>query len=124
MDELKMIELDEIMRQRGDSQLAQLLCQVRTATCSDKDIKILESRTITDDHPNYPHDALHAYPRNQDVDEQNKLKLQELAPGSEHEVIKSIDKDKDKHTQLLNLSMPENKAKTGGLVGILLLVPK
>ena len=50
------------------------------------------------------------------VDERNKLKLQELAPEREHEIIKSIDKDKDKHTQLLNLSMPENKAKTGGLV--------
>ena len=32
------------------------------------------------------------------------------------EVIKSLDKDKDKHTRLLNLSIPENKAKTGGLV--------
>ena len=55
------------------------------------------------------------------MDDQNKLKLQELAPEREHEVIKSIDKDKDKHTQLLNLSMPENKAKTGGLVGELRL---
>ena len=116
LDEFKMIELDEIMRQRGDAQFAQLLCRVRTATCTEEDIKVLESRTITDDHPNYPHDALHAYPCNH-VDERNKLKLQELAPEREHEIIKSIDKDKDKHTQLLNLSMPENKAKTGGLVG-------
>jgi ATP-dependent DNA helicase PIF1 len=112
-----MIELDEIMRQRGDSQFAQLLCRVRTATCTEEDIKVLESRIITNDHPNYPHDALHAYPRNSHVDEQNKLKLQQLAPEREHDVIKSIDKDKDKHTQLLNLSMPENKSKTGGLVG-------
>jgi hypothetical protein len=35
----------------------------------------------------------------------------------EHEIIKSIDKDNDKHTQLLNVSKPENKSKTGGLVG-------
>ena len=46
------------------------------------------------------------------IDEQNKLKLRELAPEEEHVVI-----NKDKHTQLLDLSMPENKAKTGGLVG-------
>ena len=111
-----MIELDEIMRQRGDSQFAELLCRVRTATCTEEDIKVLESRTITDDHPDYPHDVLHAYPRNQHVDEQNKLKLRQLAPENEHVVIKSIDKDKDKHTQLLDLRMPENKAKTGGLV--------
>ena len=68
-----MIELDEIMRQRGDSHFAQLL---RTATCTEEDIKVLESRTITNDHPNYPHDALHVYPCNH-VD---KLKLQQLAP--------------------------------------------
>ena len=49
------------------------------------------------------------------VDEQNKLKLRELAPEEEHVVIKAI--DKDKHTQLLDLSMPENKTKIGGLVG-------
>ena len=55
------------------------------------------------------------------MDEQNKLKLQQLAPETEHEIIKSIDKDEDKHTQLLNLSMPESKAKTGGLVGKLCL---
>ena len=49
------------------------------------------------------------------MDKKNKLNLQELAPETEHE-IKSMDKNKDKHTQLLNLSMPESKAKTGGLV--------
>ena len=90
---------------------------MRTATCTEEDIKVLESRIITDDHPNYPHDALHAYPSNCHVDDKNKLKLQELAPEREHEVIKSINKDRDKHTQLLKLSMPESKAKTGGLVG-------
>ena len=89
-----MIELDEIMRQRGDSQFAQLLCRVRTATCTQEDIKVLESRVITDDHPNYPHDALHAYPRNHHVDKQNKLKLRKLAPEDQHEVIKSIDHDR------------------------------
>ena len=59
IDEFKMIELDEIMRQRDDSQFAQLLCRVRTASCTDEDIKVLESRIITDDHPGYPLDALH-----------------------------------------------------------------
>ena len=53
LDEYSMIELDEITRQR-DSQFAQLLCRVHTATCT-QDIKVLESRVITGDHPNYPH---------------------------------------------------------------------
>ena len=56
-------------------------------------------------------------PRNQHVDELNKLKLQELALEVGHMVMNSIDKDKDKHIQLLDLRMPGNKAKTGGLVG-------
>ena len=76
-----MIELDEIMRQKGDSQFAHLLCRVRTATYAEQDIKVLESRNITDDHPDYPHDALHTYPRNQRVDKRNQLKLRELAPA-------------------------------------------
>ena len=46
LDEFKMIELDEIMRQRRDSQFAQLLCRVRMPTCTQEDIQVLESRTI------------------------------------------------------------------------------
>ena len=109
IDEFKMIELDEIMRQKDDSRFAQLLCRVRTATCTEEDIKVLESRTIKDDHPDYP---LHVYPRNLHVDDQNKLKLQELAPKEQHVVTKAID-TKDKHTQLLNLKPSDNKADTG-----------
>ena len=48
--------------------LPQLLCRVRTATCTDEDIKVLESRIITDDHPGYPHDALHVYARSAGAD--------------------------------------------------------
>lgn len=33
-----------------------------------------------------------------------------------HAIIKSNDHDQDKHTQLLDITMPENRAKTGGLV--------
>ena len=88
-----------------------------SSTCTKEDIKVLESRNITDDHPDYPHDALHTFPRNQHVNKRNQLKLHELAPEEEHEIIKSIDKDKDKHTQLLNFRMPEGKSRRGGLVG-------
>ena len=33
VDEFEMLELSEIMRQRGDNAFAELLCRVRTATC-------------------------------------------------------------------------------------------
>ena len=89
---------------------------MRTATCTNEDIKVLESRIITDNHPGYPHDALHVYARNAHVHDQNKLKLREFAPEQQHIVIKAIDNTKDKHTQLLNLKPSDNKADTGGLV--------
>ena len=40
-DEFEMLELDEIMRQRGDSAFAELLCRVRTASCANDDIAVL-----------------------------------------------------------------------------------
>ena len=61
VDEFQMIELDEIMRQRGDTAFCELLCRVRTADCTDADLTILKSREITTDHPIYPTHALHVY---------------------------------------------------------------
>jgi len=34
VDEFEMLELDEIMRQRGDSTFSELLCRVRTNECT------------------------------------------------------------------------------------------
>ena len=66
-DEFTMIELDEIMRQREDGQFAQLFCRVHTSTCTEQDIDMLRSRDIEDDDPNYPHDSIHVYRLNVDV---------------------------------------------------------
>ena len=90
MDEFPMIELDEIMRQREDGQFAQLLCRVRTATCTDQDIDTLRSRGIEDDDPNYPHTSIHVYRLNVDVDEQNISKLKDHAPEDQHIVIRAV----------------------------------
>ena len=51
IDEFQMIELDEIMRQRGDSTFSELLCRVRTNSCTSADIDILRSREIATDTP-------------------------------------------------------------------------
>ena len=74
---------------------------------------MLESGNIKDNYPEYPHDALHVYPRNPHVDVQKKLKLQELAPEEQHVVIKAIDNTKDKHTQLLNFNHQTMKLTQG-----------
>ena len=71
------------------------MCRVRTTTCTEEDIKALESRTIKDNHPGYPNDALHVYLNHVD---DHKIKLHELAPSDQHIVIKAIGCIKDKHT--------------------------
>ena len=76
-----MIELDEIMRQRGDSDFAELLCRVRTASCTHADHAVLESRVVSPDSAEYPTEALHVYRVNADVDECN-----------EHYYVEQIDK--------------------------------
>ena len=71
-DEFEMIELDEIMRQRGDSTFIKLLCRVRLGECTPGDLEILKSRVVT---PDSPDNALHVYRLNADVDKRNSFML-------------------------------------------------
>ena len=66
-----------IMRQRGDSAFSELLCRVRTDTCTSEDIEILKSREIM------PNDPLHVYRLNANVDSHNSSMLDQLASSSE-----------------------------------------
>ena len=68
-------EMNEIMRQRGDSTFAEMLCRVRTANCTPADIDMLKSRESTADMPDYPNDTLHVhvYRLNVDVDSRNTI---------------------------------------------------
>ena len=84
--QLSVIELDQIMRQRGDSTFAELLCKVRTNDCTPEDIGILKSRVITADSPNYPTQALHVYRLNDYANDRNKLMLNTLASECNHAV--------------------------------------
>ena len=61
VDHFVMIELTKIMRQRGDSAFSELLCRVRTNSCTSDDIKTLKSREIAPDAANYPTQTLHVY---------------------------------------------------------------
>ena len=47
VDEFQLIELDEVMRQRGDPTFSELLCRVRTNSCTSTDIETLKSKEIT-----------------------------------------------------------------------------
>ena len=121
IDEFQMIELDEIMRQRGDSTFSELLCRVRTNSCTSADIDILRSREIATDDPNYPTNALHVYRLNADVDSRNSLMLNKLASSSQQYVINASDSvaGQTSHICLSNLS--DKRSETGGLHGVLKL---
>ena len=116
-----MIELDEIMRQKDDSEFCELLCRIRTADQTEEDIVTLQSREVDPDVPNYPNNALHVYRLNVDVDERNSLMLNALAPESQQCTIKACDAIavQTSHVDLSNLS--EKRPETGGLHGVLKL---
>ena len=120
-DEFHMLELDEIMRQRGDSTFTELLCRVRLGECTTADLDILKSRVIAPDNPDYPHNALHVYRLNTDVDRRNSFVLNSLAPEDQLYAIKASDAvaGQTRHIDLSRLS--NKRSETGGLHGVLKL---
>ena len=73
-----MVELTEIMRQKNDKAFTELLNRVRTASHTEDDIKVIQSRSITPSDPHYPSDALHIWAENAPVDEHNHNKLKTI----------------------------------------------
>jgi hypothetical protein len=113
-----MLELTEVMRQRGDRAFSELLCRVRTNSCTSDDIRTLKSREIVADAANYPTQALHVYRLNADVDAQNTLMLNNLAPQSAQFAIKAIDSVAGQTSHISLSSLSDKRSETGGLQGI------
>ncbi|XP_028405223.1 ATP-dependent DNA helicase PIF1-like [Dendronephthya gigantea] len=67
------------MRQRNDKAFIELLNRVRTANQTEDDIKVIQSRSVSPDDPNYPSHALHIWAENSPVDKHNNEKLEQLA---------------------------------------------
>ena len=74
----KMIELDEVMRQKGDVKFTELLNRCRTGSQTKDDIKCLQSRSVSLSQENYPRNALHIWAENNPVNEHNMKILQDL----------------------------------------------
>ena len=118
-NQFEMVELDEIMCQKGDSAFVELLCRVRTASCTDKDIAVLESRVIEPDSADYPIEALHVYRLNDDVDVRNTYMLSNLPSSNSRYVIKAKDAITGQ-TKYIDLATLSNKrTETGGVHGVL-----
>jgi hypothetical protein len=116
-----MHELTQSMRQQHDLAFAQMLLCVRTGSHTGNDIKMLESCVIDTDDPTYPHDALHLFSRNRDVDEHNNKRLEALAPAERRVSIAAIDGKRD-HSETIDVTRFTAKSKrsdTGGLHSVL-----
>ncbi|XP_066935952.1 uncharacterized protein [Clytia hemisphaerica] len=82
----KLVELTEVMRQRGDQVFIDILNNIRLGITQVNDMEVLSQRVVTESHPDYPREAIHLWAENKPVDAHNKMKLDEL-PGGQIKVI-------------------------------------
>jgi hypothetical protein len=109
-----MVELTEIMRQKNDKAFTELLNRIRTASHTEDDIKVIQSRCITPSDPNYPSDVLHIWAENAPVNEHNQKKLETIqAPLF---ILKAKDQyPKNVNKQDIDRVLARGCSETGGL---------
>ena len=109
-----MIELVEIMRQKNDQALIQLLNRVSTATQTEDDIKIIQSRSISLNVPGYPSNAVHIWAENSPVDDHNNEELEQLSGALF--VLKAKDQyPPNVKKQDIDRVLTRKRSETGGL---------
>ena len=102
-----------IMRQKDDEDFANMLNRIRLETHTDEDVAVLQTRLSTPTDLNYPHDALHIFATNREVNEHNAAKLSTLSTPLHTMVAKDTKPDNSPLPDSFNL--PDNPALTGGL---------
>ena len=100
----KCFELKQCMRQQGDDEFIKILNTVRFMNVrsindllylnedENKALEYLRSRDIRPEHKDFPQDALHIFPTNQDVNDYNATKVAELVDSV---TLKPIDSKMD-----------------------------
>ena len=74
----KLAELTEVMRQRGDTTLTDLLNKIRIGYIDDSVESVLKEKFIDQNDPNYPKDVLHIFEDNVRVRNHNDAMMQKL----------------------------------------------
>ncbi|XP_066911767.1 uncharacterized protein [Clytia hemisphaerica] len=77
--QFKFAELNEVMRQQGDNTFVNLLNNIRIGIITEEDERILRSKFISQDDPNYPWDALHLFAENSMVKAHNDKMIETLS---------------------------------------------
>ena len=110
----KMIELDEIMRQKGDLKFTELLNRCRTASQTEDDIECIQCKSVSLSQDDYPINALHIWAENNPVNEHNLKILQELPKPLF--VLRSVDQYPLEVTkQDIDKFLTKGHSETGGL---------
>ena len=113
-----MFELTEVMRQRGDSQLIDLLNNVRTANLNSHNINMIRSRIIQPEDANHSKDVLHIYAENAVQTYTMRQCWNQLI--IQYIITKAIDNlPKNASIQKINQVLNRNQSETGGQAGIL-----
>ena len=111
----KMVELEEIMRQKGDNSFTQLLNRVRVAKHTDKDLLTIQSTSIDlSDKNNYPINDLHVWAENKPAAEYNRQRLKEICKPLH--VIKAVDQyPSNVSRDSIEKALSKGRSATGGL---------
>ena len=110
----KLAELDIVMRQRGDNGFIDLLNKVRVAELDDECEKMLLSRFISKNDPNYPIDALHIFAENKPGFQHNNHMLS-LNTNPLFTLIAIDEYPKNISQSAINNVLNRNQSETGGL---------
>ena len=110
----KMVELTEIIRQKNDKAFTERLNRIRTASHTEDDIKVIQSRCIAPSSPHYPSDALHIWAENAPVNEHNERKLETIQ--TQLYILKAKDLyPKNVNKQDIDKGLARGRSETCGL---------
>ena len=114
----RIAELHEVMRQKGDNVLIDLLNKVRVADINIDDENLLKSKFVKPEDGNYPHQAIHIWAENSPVNQHNAFMLSNVT--NPLFVINAIDiLPKNVQPSVINKVLNRNQMETGGLARIL-----
>lgn len=111
----KMVELDQIMRQKDDQTFIQLLNRLRVTQHTEADICTIQSRSVDlNDKNNYPVNELHVWAENKPVMEFNNQRLQGIAmPLHVLQAIDQYPNNVSRHE--IERVLSRGRSNTGGL---------
>ena len=93
-----MVELTEVMRQKGDCVFIDLLNNIRIGCLTEADEELLKSRFIEITDENFPHDAVHLFAENAPANQHNHLMLSQI-DSAEYSVSRCCRSNSERRSQ-------------------------